>query len=325
MPEDFRTKAVLRVRGHLFEDFEVGQEFVHHWGRTITKSDTITFSTVLLHFSPIYFNREYAKAEGHPDIVVNPHLLFNVVLGLSVQDCSEMGGLFLGVQDLVYDRPVYPGTTVVAKSTTVDKRRSSKDPNNGIVTWLTEGFDGDNKRIVSFKRSKSGPFKKSRGESVMIKQSDLTEDDNYFEDFEVGAVIKHARGKTVTLLENVLITNLVMNSAQGHFNEHAMAAMPWGKVISYGGVNFSLVLGLSAQDCVENALEETGLNNIRLSKSVFHGDTIYAYTEILEKKDADRPDAGIVVFRHYGTNERDEQIAQVDRTALIKRRSHWKK
>jgi itaconyl-CoA hydratase len=153
VPEDFRTKAVLRVRGHLFEDFEVGQEFVHHWGRTITESDTITFSTVLLHFSPIYFNREYAKAEGHPDIVVNPHLLFNVVLGLSVQDCSEMGGLFLGVQDLVYDRPVYPGTTVVAKSTTVDKRRSSKDPNNGIVTWLTEGFDGDNKRIVSFKRS----------------------------------------------------------------------------------------------------------------------------------------------------------------------------
>jgi itaconyl-CoA hydratase len=159
----------------------------------------------------------------------------------------------------------------------------------------------------------------------MIKQSDLTEDDNYFEDFEIGAVIKHSRGKTVTLLENVLITNLVMNSAQGHFNEHAMAAMPWGKVISYGGVNFSLVLGLSAQDCVENALEETGLNNIRLSKSVFHGDTIYAYTEILEKKDSDRPDAGIVVFRHYGTNERDEQVAQVDRTAVIKRRSHWKK
>ncbi len=154
---------------------------------------------------------------------------------------------------------------------------------------------------------------------------ELTSANNYFEDFEVGAVFKHARGKTVTLLENVLITNMVMNTAQGHFNEHAMKSYAWGQVVSYGGVNFSLVLGLASQDCVENALEELGLDNIRLSKPVFHGDTVYAYTEVLSKSDADREDAGIVVFRHYGTNERDEQVAQVERRALIKRRSHWVK
>lgn len=154
---------------------------------------------------------------------------------------------------------------------------------------------------------------------------ELTSDNNYFEDFEVGAVFKHARGKTVTLLENVLITNMVMNTAQGHFNEHAMKSYAWGQTVSYGGVNFSLVLGLASQDCVENALEELGLDNIRLSKPVFHGDTVYAYTEVLSKTDADREDAGIVVFRHYGTNERDEQVAQVERRALIKRRSHWVK
>ena len=69
MAEDFRQRAVFRSRGRLFEDFEVGQEFVHHWGRTITESDTVLFSTMLLHFNPIYFNRDYAKAQGHPDIV----------------------------------------------------------------------------------------------------------------------------------------------------------------------------------------------------------------------------------------------------------------
>jgi len=89
---DFRERAVFRGKGHLYEDFEVGQKFVHHWGRTITEADTIAFSTLLLHFNPIYFNRDYAKAHGHPDIVVNPHLLFNTVLGMSVQDCSEAGG-----------------------------------------------------------------------------------------------------------------------------------------------------------------------------------------------------------------------------------------
>jgi acyl dehydratase len=153
--------------------------------------------------------------------------------------------------------------------------------------------------------------------------SELTSTSNYFEDFEVGAIYKHQRGKTITPLENVLITNIVMNTAQGHFNEHEMASSPWGTTLSYGGVNFSLVLGLSSQDCVENALEELGLDNIRLSKPVIHGDTLYAYTEVLSKTDADREDAGIVEFRHYGVNQRDELVAQVERRALIKRRSHW--
>jgi len=150
---DFRERAVFRGKGHLYEDFEVGQKFVHHWGRTITEADTISFSTLLLHFNPIYLNRDYAKAHGHPDIVVNPHLLFNTVLGMSVEDCSELGGPFLGVYDLVYDRPVYPGITVVARTETVEKRLSSSNPENGIVTWRTEGFDSDDKRIVGFRRA----------------------------------------------------------------------------------------------------------------------------------------------------------------------------
>jgi itaconyl-CoA hydratase len=160
---------------------------------------------------------------------------------------------------------------------------------------------------------------------VITKLSQLTSHDNYFEDFEVGAVYKHCRGKTITLLENVLITNLVMNTAQGHFNEHEMKSTSWGTTLSYGGVNFSMVLGLASQDCVENALEELGLDNIRLSKPVIHGDTLYAYTEVLSKSDGARADAGVVEFRHYGVNQRDELVAQVDRRALIKRRQFWNK
>ena len=155
--------------------------------------------------------------------------------------------------------------------------------------------------------------------------SQLTGRDNYFEDFTVGAVYKHCRGKTIEWLENVLITNLVMNTAAGHFNTHQMKSMSWGTILSFGGVNFSLVLGLAAQDCVENALEELGLDNIRLSKPVIHGDTLYAYTEVLSKSDGTRADAGVVEFRHYGVNQRDELVAQVDRRALIKRRSYWNK
>ena len=162
----------------------------------------------------------------------------------------------------------------------------------------------------------------------------LTSGDNFFEDFEVGQTIRHARGKTVTNLENVNFTNMVMNTAQGHFNEDIASRMGsfnkdakgesrQSNVISYGGVNFSIVLGLASQDTVENALAETGLDKISLKFPVLHGDTIYAYSRVLEKRDSDREDAGIVVFQHWGINQNDRLIAELQRTALIKRRSHW--
>ena len=157
----------------------------------------------------------------------------------------------------------------------------------------------------------------------MSKLATLTSPDSYFEDFEVGQTIRHARGKTITNLENVNFTNMVMNTAQGHFNEHMMSKTPLGSVISYGGVNFSIVLGLASQDTIENALAEIGLDQIRLAHPVVHGDTLFAYSRVLEKRDADREDAGIVVFQHWGLNQDDRLVAELQRTALIKRRSHW--
>lgn len=151
----------------------------------------------------------------------------------------------------------------------------------------------------------------------------LTASNNYFEDFQPNLAIKHARGKTITALENVLFTNLVMNTAQGHFNDDYMIQAGQPGVIVYGGVTFSMVLGLASQDCCENALQELGLDNIRLTKPVRHGDSIYAYSEVLDTESSEREDAGVVVFRHYGYNQKDEQVAQVDRRVLIKRRSHW--
>lgn len=153
MSNDIRERARLWQKGRLFEDFHQGQVFDHHWGRTITESDTLLFSTLTLSYNPLYFNRSYAAAHGHPDIVVNPQLLFNVVLGLTVEDCSEIGGPFLGVFELTYYRPIYPGTTVRARSKTAEARLSSSNPANGIVTWQTEGIDDAGERIVSFRRS----------------------------------------------------------------------------------------------------------------------------------------------------------------------------
>jgi len=151
--EDFRARARLWPKGRLYEDFEVGEVRVHHWGRTIAESDTLLFTTLTLSFNPLYSNRAFAQAHGHPDLVVNPLLVFNMALGMSVEDNSEIGGPFVGVGRLTHHKPVYPGDTLTARSTTRAKRPSASNPANGIVTWWTEGFDQRDELVISFERS----------------------------------------------------------------------------------------------------------------------------------------------------------------------------
>ncbi len=153
--------------------------------------------------------------------------------------------------------------------------------------------------------------------------SSLTGRDNYFEDFVPGAVYEHARGKTVTEMDNVLITNLVMNTADGHFNEDRMSRGPLKHRIVFGGITAAMVIGLAMQDTGENALSELSMDGVRFKTPVFHGDTLYAYTEVVSAGDADRPDAGVVHFRHTGLNQDGRTVFEGERRVLMKRRSHW--
>ena len=140
MSDDWRSRARKIPKGNLYDDFQLEQVFEHHWGRTLNEGDNTLFSTLTLSFNPLYFNAPYARAHGHGQVVVNPMLVFLTVFGLSVEDLSEAGGLFLGVDNLTFHRRVYPGQTLVARSTVVDKRESTSRPGHGIVTWHTEGF-----------------------------------------------------------------------------------------------------------------------------------------------------------------------------------------
>ncbi len=151
----------------------------------------------------------------------------------------------------------------------------------------------------------------------------LTGNDNYFEDFTAGDKFEHARGKTITEMDGVLITHLVMNTAQGHFNEHQMSNGPMGQRIVFGGVTASMVIGLAMQDTGEQALAELALDKIRFRAAVHHGDTLYAFTEVLSKSDSSREDAGEVLFRHWGQNDSGILVFEGERRVLIKRRSHW--
>jgi len=153
----------------------------------------------------------------------------------------------------------------------------------------------------------------------------LTGEHNYFQDFEPGQVMRHARGKTMCEQDNVGITLQVLNTAEGHFNEDlmqksSMGQAGWNSRIQFGGVTISMIVGLAMQDTGENALAELTLDKIRLKAPVFHGDTLYAYSEVLETRESEREDAGIVTFKHYGVNQKDQVVFEGERTVLIRKR-----
>ena len=142
----------------------------------------------------------------------------------------------------------------------------------------------------------------------------------YFEDFAAGDRYRHARGTTVGEVENQLLTKLVMNTAHAHFNEHAMQGTPFGQRLVFGLVTGSIVIGLATQDPAEHAIAELALDKLRFTAPVFHGDTLYAFTEVLETRPADRPDAGIVRLKHWGTKQDGAVVFEGERTVLVKRR-----
>jgi acyl dehydratase len=157
-----------------------------------------------------------------------------------------------------------------------------------------------------------------------VSTASLTGGTGYFEDFAVGQTMRHFRGATIDEVENNYLSKQVMNTAQVHWNEDAAggAGLGEGRVV-FGLITASMVVGLVSEDTAEQALAELGLDGVRFTKPVHHGDTIYAYTEVVEVEPADRDDAGVVRFHHWGLNQDRVQVCEFERRVLLKRRSHW--
>lgn len=153
MPDFDPSSYTLLRKGHAFEDFTRGATFTHHWGRTLTDADNAIFTAATLAYNPLYFNAEHARAHGHPTTVINPMLVLCTVVGLSVEDLSEAGGPFLGVDDCDFRAAVYPGDTLTAESTVVSARESGSRPGFGIVTWRTTGRNQRAETVVEYTRT----------------------------------------------------------------------------------------------------------------------------------------------------------------------------
>jgi acyl dehydratase len=143
----------------------------------------------------------------------------------------------------------------------------------------------------------------------------------YFEDYEVGDVYQHPFGRTVNEADNTWFTLLTLNTNQNHFNADFARRAPYGKIIVNSGLTVALVLGLSVIDMSQTALLNLGWTDIKLTHPVFVGDTIYAESIVLDKRESkSRPYAGIITCKTRGLNQDGEEIISWIRTVMVYRR-----
>jgi len=143
----------------------------------------------------------------------------------------------------------------------------------------------------------------------------------YYDELEVGMVIKHELGRTVTEMDNVLFSSLTMNTQPLHINEDFAGKTEFGQRIVNSGLTLGLMVGISVGDTtLGTTVANLGWDKVRFPKPLFHGDTIRIETEVLELRDSSsRPDNGIVVFAHRAYNQHDELVATCERSALMLR------
>lgn len=140
----------------------------------------------------------------------------------------------------------------------------------------------------------------------------------YYEDFVVGDVYEHRPGRTVTQTENIWFTLLTMNKHPLHFDEEYAKHSEFGQCIVASPFTLAVLVGMSVSDVSQKAIANLGWTDISMTHPVFAGDTLYAETEVLSKREsASRPNAGLVTVRTKGTNQKGDVVCTFERSILV--------
>lgn len=144
----------------------------------------------------------------------------------------------------------------------------------------------------------------------------------FYEDFEVGDVYRHAIGKTVTEADNEWFTLLTLNTQQSHFNVEYARRTEFGQILVNSTFTLALVTGMTVTDVSYNVIANLGWDDVRLPHPVFIGDTLWAETVVLSKRESrSRPNAGIVTVRTRGLNQDGVECITFKRTILVHKRA----
>jgi acyl dehydratase len=145
----------------------------------------------------------------------------------------------------------------------------------------------------------------------------------YYEDFEVGDTYEHRPGRTITETDNVWFTLLTMNTHPLHFDTEYAKASEFGRCLVASPLTVAMLVGMSVSDVSQKAIANLGWKEIKMPHPLFVGDTLYAESSVLEKRESkSRPEAGLVTVSTLGRNQDQAVVCAFERTILVAKRGH---
>jgi 2-methylfumaryl-CoA hydratase len=357
--------------GRLLEDFEVSATYDHPWEVTVDAGTTALFQASFMDATPVYASAAYAREVGFRDRPLHPLLLLNLGLSFSVHDVSEQAIAHLAYLDVRFPTASFAGDTLHAKSLVLGAKPTSAG-DRGVVHVRTSLARDDGTVVCHFERRalvRAGKLttRPDPGYPRVTTGAapDITNDPRLpaemrefvrvpvrtrgfagvVEDFNVGDVLVHDAGRTVSEAEHMQLTYLVRNSHPLHFDEaycKAGASFKGTRVV-YGGLVFAWVATLASRDTCGNVLWDLGFDQGAHPSGVVAGDTLFAASKVLAVEPHDAATAK-VTFRLVGTKnvhpatllengadlfspelgKKDgkvaEKVFEVDRTVLMRKR-----
>lgn len=306
--------------GRFFEHFELGARLEHAVPRTLTAGDAALYQALYGGRNPLFCALPVAAGLGLGGMPLDDWLVFHIVFGKSVPDISRNAVANLGYAEGRFLAPVFVGDTLRAQSEVIGLRQN-KNGASGLVMVETTGTNQHGETVVSYtrwvmvkKRDLDAPapdtvWPEPAGavsvDNLPAPKGDLrgwdtaaTGSAQLFDDYETGMKIAHGDGTTLEEAEHMLATRLYQNNAAVHFDGHLQSQSRFGKRLIYGGHMISHAAAM-AFNGLANLAGFAALNGGTHAAPCFAGDTLYGWTQVLDKAELPgRDDAGALRLRH---------------------------
>ena len=306
--------------GRFFEDYTVGEVIRHAVPRTVSGGERALYHALYPARHALYSSDTFARACGLPASPLDDIAAFHVVFGKTVPDISLNALANLGYAEGRWLRPVYPGDTINSTSEVIGVKQNS-NAKSGVVWVRTKGHNQRGEVVLDYVRwamVRKGDVDAPAPRTVIpdlapaltVEQlvvpegldfSDydftLAGEPHRWDDYEIGETIDHVDGVTVEEAEHMMATRLWQNTAKVHFD---VGARPDGQRLIYGGHVISMARTLSFNG-LANAQIVAGLNGGTHANPCYSGDTIKAWSEVLDKAQTAVPGVGALRLRLVAT------------------------
>lgn len=318
-------------KGRFFEDYRIGQVIEHAVPRTVSGGERALYHALYPARGALYSSDEFARNCGLPQSPVDDLIAFHIVFGKSVPDISLNAVANLGYAEGRFHAPVYPGDTLRSQSEVIGLKQNSNGK-TGVVWVRTRGLNQRGELVLEYvrwvmvrKRDPEAPAPETlvpelagavaAPDLVIPAGLDFSRYDfvqageaHRWGDYQPGEVIDHIDGVTIEEAEHMQATRLWQNTSKVHFD---VTQRPDGRRLIYGGHVISMARALSFNG-LANAQMIVAINGGAHANPCFSGDTVRAWSEVLERAETPAPGVGALRLRLVASKGQGQILRQPD-------------